>query len=265
MTGRTHRLQSTQRIEEWFDSKGRMDDEELCTPEEVAALRDFLVVKDHRKTLSTQEAALLLMHVPEGRDDMANPSAKAFRIADLVLDTDLEYEELQELSMDLMDTINNMTEPGQSHRVAEDAAVAHALDICWECCTDTFDKWNTLVSERFQSCWAWRYEPIEDEAAEEPKRHWAAINALFAKRRRRTFEQTLSQQPNSNITLTKEDDLRVIGLKQIREALEQQPWKRRPESLAQGASAKKWMEYELRSLDVSLHYRTESSIMFDYI
>ena len=248
------RLQSTPKIEQWFESKGRMDEDAPCTPEEVAALRDFLVTKDGRKTLNTLDAALLLMNVPDGRDDMADPSDKAFRIADLVLDIELDYEELQELTLDLMEEINNMTEPGQSHKMAEDAAIARVLDVSWECCTDTFDKWNILATDRWRSCRAWRYERFEDERTHDRKRWWTAMHALFAKRCRRWCERHISMHDNSDIKSIGMGDLSSIGLRQICAALEQQPWKRRPESLPQGASANRWMEYELRSLDVSLCY-----------
>lgn len=241
-----HLIESTEEVEAWFESKGLMDEEEPCTPEEAMSMRDFLVSADGRTNLTAQDTAIRLMTVPTNRDDMTDSGPKAFRIASLILDVQLQFEAQQILTLDLIDAINDMTEPG-----GLSASVKQRLhDISWECCTTAHSKWEELTSDAWRSAWAWRYEPIEDETEDDVINKWTAINALFANRCARSLEYTLSKKDESRISHTGLGDLGTIGLGQVVQSLEQEPWKRRPEKLPQGASDKKWKEFNIQNLDV---------------
>ena len=247
-------LRESPEVERWFGSKGRTDDEELCTAEEVAALKDFLVRKNGQKPLAAQETAVQLMTVPEGRDDMADPSSKAFRIAQLIIDAQLDFEAQQNLTLDLIDAINAITESG-----GIDEELKQTLhDVSWECCTETTDKWNTLASDMWRSCWAWRYQSIEDEPAELPLRHWNAVNALFANRTSRRLTTALSEEGSDAVIKIGLGDIATIGLNQICEALEQEPWKRMPKEPPSGPGSK---QYTVQNLDVSLVRRCPRALI----
>lgn len=239
-------MESSPEVEQWWSSKGRMDSEEPCTPEEATAMRDFLVVHSGRRSLTVHQAALELMNVPEGRDDLGDPSSKALRIAYLLLDVQLDFEALQPLTLDLLDAIDDLTEPGEAH----ESALRDPYSMSWESCADLPEKWNELVSNQWRSCRAYKYQPLEDETEDDSIRKWTAMNALFALRCQRWFETTSATRGWESISQIGLGDLGTIGLIQICETLEQEPWKRRPEKLLGGAHPSGWKKYELRSLDV---------------
>ena len=81
----------------WFDTKGRMDDEEPATPEEVHALKNYL-----SKITSAPEAAKCIMAMDESRTPL---TGKDLRVAWLIFETMMRFPDEQVVLLDLVDAI----------------------------------------------------------------------------------------------------------------------------------------------------------------
>ena len=81
----------------WFDTRGRMDDEEPATPEEVLALKDYLM-----KIRSAPEAAEHIMTMDETRTPL---TGKDIRVAWLIFDAMMRFPDEQVALLDLVDAI----------------------------------------------------------------------------------------------------------------------------------------------------------------
>ena len=86
----------------WFDTKGKMDDEEPATPEEVNGLKDYL-----SKVTSAPEAAKSIMTMDEARTPL---TGKDFRVAWLIFDSMMRFPDEQVALLDLVDAIYVLSE-----------------------------------------------------------------------------------------------------------------------------------------------------------
>jgi hypothetical protein len=82
----------------WFDTKGKMNDEEPATPEEVQALRELL-----SGSITPQVAAKCIMTT---REDRIPLNDKLNRVAWLIFDAIIHFEEQQPLLTELVEAIH---------------------------------------------------------------------------------------------------------------------------------------------------------------
>ncbi|KAL9053525.1 MAG: hypothetical protein Q9162_004692 [Coniocarpon cinnabarinum] len=94
-------------LEEWFADKGRMDEEQPCTPQEAQAVRDYAVASPDRTALTTEQAAHLLLKADTEHPNMNDPKEKGYRIASLIFDVQRDYDDLQPLMLDLLEAIEH--------------------------------------------------------------------------------------------------------------------------------------------------------------
>ncbi|KAL9085535.1 MAG: hypothetical protein Q9159_004633 [Coniocarpon cinnabarinum] len=94
-------------LKEWFADKGRMDEEQPCTPQEAQAVRDYAVASPDRAALTTEQAAHLLLKADTEHPNMNDPKEKGYRIASLIFDVQREYDDLQPIMLDLFEAIEH--------------------------------------------------------------------------------------------------------------------------------------------------------------
>lgn len=241
------RLRRTPEIEQWFEGKDRMDDEEPTTPEEVQAFKDYIIEDELGNNPSAAEAARQLMAITPGREDISDDLAKGLRIACLFLDVQEEFEAQQPLTIELLVAIHKLAKMGGDFDVKVGETKHHRMSQ--SCCEKTLEKWNDNQDNWWRSSKAYRFEPLEDDTEEHAVRRWTALNALSANRARAYFEEhPVGSTEHEEKAL---GDLATVGLGLIVTPLEQEPWKRAPSVLPTGRKAGLWRQWKLSVLDVS--------------
>lgn len=97
----------------WFDSKGKMDDEEPATPEEVHALRDYM-----SRATSPILSAQRMMAMDESKISF---DGKDNRVAWLILDAMMQFPDEQSALLNLVDAIYEVAQDdiGLSSQIKE--------------------------------------------------------------------------------------------------------------------------------------------------
>ena len=172
--------------ESWFDTKGKMNDEEPATPEELHGLKDYL--REATPT-SAFKAAKCIMTMNESRIPL---TGKDNRVAWLILDAMICFPDRQTALLDLVDAIYKLSDDDvglnshlkdkypQWRKWKSFSRFAELVDEMRRGSYSRKDAAQFLIQCQ-QAYWAYRYTPEEDDA--DPKdcfRRWANINALMA-------------------------------------------------------------------------------------
>ena len=117
----------------WFDTKGRMDDEEPATPEEVKGLKYYL-----SKIISAPVAAKHIMRMEETKTPL---TGKDMRVAWLIFDAMMRFPDEQVALLDLVDAIYELSEDDLG--LNSDVKDKYPQWQQWK----SFDKFAELVDE----------------------------------------------------------------------------------------------------------------------
>ncbi|KAL9034401.1 MAG: hypothetical protein Q9214_007060, partial [Letrouitia sp. 1 TL-2023] len=155
----------------WFDDKGRMDDEEPATPREVQVLKEFL--SGH---ITSSVAAKGLMTATEDDKPLTD---KLGRVAWLLIDTIIHYQNQQPLLIELLDAIHHLPDGELDFSAQQKERYPD-----WR-------KWKelglfeSLLDNTLRSSQAYRYSPDDEDEDEDPHcncRRWESINSFLAHR-----------------------------------------------------------------------------------
>lgn len=249
------RLQWTPEVGQWFE--GKLDEELPPTPEEVQALKDYLIENTSQHNVSAAEAARRLMTVPHGQEAMSDVDAKSLRISDLIMDAQIEFEAQQPLMLDLIHNIEGFRESGDLVDARGREIRHHPPSLA--CCRQTYQTWDVDATSHWRSARAWRFTPIEDETEEDVARKWTSMNALFANRCRRAFSlQKTAEQKAIGL-----GDAETIGIGCMTAALEQEPWRTRPENIPTDEKDKPSImrKYKMAMLNVSQRWTVPQRLL----
>ncbi|KAH7057282.1 hypothetical protein B0J12DRAFT_783684 [Macrophomina phaseolina] len=181
--------------DEWYASKGQLNDDEPATPEEVEALKSFIEDK-----ASPETAAKRLMTT---REDKKSLEDKTNRVAWLLFDLAMDFPDQQSRVFELLEAIKAL--PDEQLAFTDEQKLKYSD---WKSWKDLERFWD-IVDEMRRSYWAYRLEQDgEDDDPEANPRKWARINALMAR-------HVARYGGTSEL---------AYGLSVIRNALETEPW-----------------------------------------
>lgn len=154
---------------EWFDTKGKMDDEEPATPREVQVLKEFL-----KGYITSSVAAKGLMTASEEDKPLTD---KLNRVAWLLMDTIIHYQTQQPLLIELLDAIHHL--PDSELDFSPQQKIMYPDWQDWK----GLSRFESLLDDTLRSFWAYRGSPDdEDKDPYECFHNWESVNSFLAHR-----------------------------------------------------------------------------------